>query len=53
MGTKKGLKIIGLAIGLAGWVLGSLGDWIKDKELDELVNQKVRDALADLDQRGP
>lgn len=44
--SKSIIKILGLAAMVIGFGADALGEWTKEKKLDETVERKVNEALA-------
>ena len=45
--NKNGLRIFGTIIGLIGFGVTLIGNWISDKQTEILVEEKVKEALSD------
>lgn len=41
------IKMVGFLAMLAGFVIDRVSDWVEEKELEELVDEKVSERLAD------
>ncbi|MFI3173926.1 MAG: hypothetical protein R3Y53_01840 [Bacillota bacterium] len=46
MKDKLNVQVIGRVVLVATFAVGMLGDWVRKRELDELVEQKVNEALG-------
>ena len=49
MNNEKIIKILGIAATAAGVVATLLSDWVKEKKMDEMIEEKVNEALAKYD----
>lgn len=47
MNKKSMIKILGIAATLIGGAATLISEWVKDRELDEKIDEKVNKALAD------
>lgn len=43
----KWIKILGLTATLIGGAATLLTDWVNEKKMDEMINEKVKEALTD------
>lgn len=43
---KPNYRLMGILVTIGGFVLSTVGDWIASKELDEMIDEKVNEALA-------
>ena len=47
--TKPIIKIIGMALSAAGIAVTLLTDWVNEKQMEVMIDEKVNEALADHD----
>ena len=43
---KVNYHLMGVLVTVGGFMLSTVGDWIASKELDEMIDEKVNEALA-------
>lgn len=48
--TNKIVKVIGFAATVLGFGATLVSEWVKDKEMDEKIEEKVNRALAEKDE---
>lgn len=53
MFNKNLLKIIGFVAALAGFGASMLGDWVNEKKMDEKIEEKVNNAIAEANNEEP
>ena len=45
--TKPIIKIVGMALSAAGIAVTLLTDWVNEKQMEVMIDEKVNEALAD------
>ena len=47
MKSKTAVKLIGIVATLAGFGATMASEWVNDKKMDEMIDKKVNEALAE------
>ena len=45
--TKPIIRIVGMALSAAGIAVTLLTDWVNEKQMEVMIDEKVNEALAD------
>lgn len=49
--NKKWISVIGVAATVLGAGLSLVSNWVSDKKMEETVNEKVMEAIANLNEK--
>lgn len=50
MKTKKVIKVIGLTATAIGFIATIVNDWVNERKMEEIIDEKVNEALAEKDE---